>query len=442
MTSSRPTGRPTARSSPCPSGAESSTRSERCSTRTRAGVRQLACACRPTAISSRSSTIPRRDSERGILTVVDRAGKKTVLTDEWARPGPILWSPTGDEVFFSRWGGRERRGVDLSGRTRSAAWIPGLDDVSRDGLFLDAGMLSENYRGVILRARSGRARRSATSPGSGAPSPPTSPATGRQLLLYEESREPDRPEQEVYHDVSARDGRLGRRDAGGGPRAGALARRGSGRSSSSGSPDTHLALLPTGAGEPKRLPGGGRLSVPASELLPGREADPVQRRRQGGRAALVRPGRGGRSAEADRPRPDRAGDARFAGRAQRRRQAARRWASSSTRRTGAERRADRRGALPADVPDPVELRRQDALRSGVPTEPTLTLYRLDLATGRRERWKSWRLRTGRGSCATARALRGVGSRVTPDGRYYAYTYLHRPEPARPHGGRAELVEVI
>ncbi len=93
---------------------------------------------------------PQRDSERGILSVVDRTGHKRVLTGEPARLEPILWSPTGDEVFFSRWPTGERRGARLSGGTRSAPWIPGLDDVSRDGLFLDSGMLSENYRGQIV----------------------------------------------------------------------------------------------------------------------------------------------------------------------------------------------------------------------------------------------------------------------------------------------------
>jgi hypothetical protein len=88
---------------------------------------------------------------------VDRAGDKRILTGEFARLGPILWGPTGEEVFFSRWGGGETRGVDLSGRTRSASWIPGLDDVSREGRFLDSGKLLENFRRVILGVLPGAA---------------------------------------------------------------------------------------------------------------------------------------------------------------------------------------------------------------------------------------------------------------------------------------------
>ena len=52
---------------------------------------------------------PRRDSGRGIVTVIDRSGRRRALTAEWAKARPLLWSPTGQEIFFSRWGGRTVR---------------------------------------------------------------------------------------------------------------------------------------------------------------------------------------------------------------------------------------------------------------------------------------------------------------------------------------------
>src|SRR6266542_5706239 len=44
---------------------------------------------------------PQGDDERGAVCVVDRAGRKKNLTGEWHRLISTLWSPTGEEVFFS-----------------------------------------------------------------------------------------------------------------------------------------------------------------------------------------------------------------------------------------------------------------------------------------------------------------------------------------------------
>src|SRR6478672_8964268 len=42
---------------------------------------------------------PQRDQQRGIVCVVDRAGKKRGLTGEWRQLFTTLWSPTGKEIF-------------------------------------------------------------------------------------------------------------------------------------------------------------------------------------------------------------------------------------------------------------------------------------------------------------------------------------------------------
>ena len=221
---------------------------------------------------------PSRDSERGILSVVDRAGRKRVLTNEWAKAGPILWSPAGDEVFFTRWGSNERRGARLSGGTRSAAWVPGLDDVSRAGLFLDTGMLSENYRGII-RARVPDAREERNLSWLGRSVAADLSTDGNHLLLYEEGSNPERQEEVFTTYLRPTDGSDATRLGEG--RALALSPDLQWALVARAAPETHLVLLPLGEGEPQRLPGGGLLYRRAS-LFPRRAADPVQRRRQEG----------------------------------------------------------------------------------------------------------------------------------------------------------------
>ena len=53
----------------------------------------------------------------------------------------------------------------------------------------------------------------------------------------------------------------------------------------------------------------------------------------------------------------------------------------------------------------------------------LTLYRLDLATGRREEWKKLAPPDLTGFLGYGPSVRGLGVSLTPDGRFYAYTYL-------------------
>ena len=56
-------------------------------------------------------------------------------------------------------------------------------------------------------------------------------------------------------------------------------------------------------------------------------------------------------------------------------------------------------------------------------EPNLTLYRLDLATGRRDRWMELAPRDRTGLVRYGPRIRGPGLSITPDGRFYAYTYF-------------------
>ena len=56
-------------------------------------------------------------------------------------------------------------------------------------------------------------------------------------------------------------------------------------------------------------------------------------------------------------------------------------------------------------------------------EPPLTVYRLDVASGRRELWKRFAPPDLTGFLRYGPRIRGVGYAVTPDGRAYAYTYF-------------------
>ena len=79
---------------------------------------------------------------RGWVSVVDLAGKKTVLTGEWSGEEGLAWSPAGDEVWFtaSKSGGHEPLyAVTLSGRQRVVLQMTValmLHDISPDGRVL------------------------------------------------------------------------------------------------------------------------------------------------------------------------------------------------------------------------------------------------------------------------------------------------------------------
>ncbi len=358
---------------------------------------------------------PRRDSTRGILTVVDRAGKTRVLTSEWARLRPILWSPTGEEVFFSRWGGRETRGARLSGGTRDAPWILGLDDVSREGRFLDTGSALESLLRVVLAHVPG-------APGERNLSWLVSSTSadlshdGQQLLLFENRADPDRADAEALTTF------LRKTDGSDAKRLGegrALALSPDGKWAIVRHPiDVRLVLLPTGAGEPRPLPGGDFLRIRVATFFPdGQRILFVGEDKSGSLRSYIQDIEGGP------PKP--VGDEGL-------------WAilvSPDGRRiagntpdgvhwiypTDGEGRPQRiAGILPEDTPIQWSADGKTIYLRGAEERP-LTLYTVDLATGRRERWKELAPPdpTGFQGYAT-----GPGTvRVTPDGRYYAYTYL-------------------
>jgi Tol biopolymer transport system component len=104
--------------------------------------------------------------DRGAVVVVDRRGKKTVLSDGWSSAEGLAWSPDGREVWFTA----ARTGADcalqavsLSGKERLLAAAPGrlvLQDVAPDGRVL---LARNNLRaGMMVRPPGETAERDLT----------------------------------------------------------------------------------------------------------------------------------------------------------------------------------------------------------------------------------------------------------------------------------------
>jgi eukaryotic-like serine/threonine-protein kinase len=96
---------------------------------------------------------PSQDDDQGVVSLVDLAGHKRVLSPGWESEEGLAWSPDGSEVWFSATrAGLERRiyAVDLAGRQRLAYQALGgvtLQDIAPDGRVLLTR--DENRAGMI-----------------------------------------------------------------------------------------------------------------------------------------------------------------------------------------------------------------------------------------------------------------------------------------------------
>jgi Tol biopolymer transport system component len=362
---------------------------------------------------------PALDSTWGILTVVDRAGRKKVLTREWARLGSLLWSPTGKEVFFSRWGSNEVRGASLDGRTRSTPWVLGLDDVSREGLFLDTGMYRENYRSVVRALVPGSSEERNLSWLAGSTVADIS-KDGKTLLLYEEGSNANRPDVEVFTTfLRPTDGsdavRLGE------GRALALSPDGKWALVARPSPRPHLVLLPTGLGQAQALPRGGeQIHVyRVATFFPDGRRILFNAHGDGGSRGLL-----SYIQDLDGGPPKRfdpglmvvvSPDGReLAG-----------WGEKAVAIFPADGNGPSRPIKAAGGDETYIQWSADgnAIFARDFDNQQLTIYRLDLKTGRRELWKELGPPDRTGFLFFGPAVLGTGTSITPDGRYYAYTYL-------------------
>ncbi len=101
------------------------------------------------------------DDDRGVVSVVDMAGKRKVLSTGWESEEGLAWSPNGSEVWFSATeAGLQRRiyAVDLDGHLRPAFRAPGgvtLQDISSDGRVL---LTRDEQRAGIMAMANGATR--------------------------------------------------------------------------------------------------------------------------------------------------------------------------------------------------------------------------------------------------------------------------------------------
>ncbi len=354
---------------------------------------------------------PHRDSRQGIVCVVDRSGHKRNLTEEWSAVDSTLWSPDGKEVFFGGnlvGRGREFKGVTLSGKVRSASWLPALDDVSRDGRFL--GGVFANKRADIFALTPGNSKERNLS-WLGFSEAADLSVDGRKLLFFEPSKEGSRHFVTFLRNTDGSD----------------PAMLGEGKPLAL-SPDEkwalvvqtdtapHLVLLPTGAGATRALPGGDVVQYHWASFFPD------------GRRILFAAEEKGRTARSYIQ--DIAGGAPmpFADEGLR---------AELVSPDGREIAGSTEEGLPLIFPvegggrarsiDGVEPGESLVQWSGDgkalfvrgSSEPPLVLYRVDLATGKRERWKEFSPADSAGFLEFGSGPKGV--RVTPDGRFYAYT---------------------
>ncbi len=102
---------------------------------------------------------PLVSDDRGSVAVVDKAGRRTVLSSDWGSVEGLAWSKDGDEVLFTAakvGADSALYAVDLSGRRRLVEKAPGrlvLHDVSRDGtLLLERNSHRMEIRGLVPNA--------------------------------------------------------------------------------------------------------------------------------------------------------------------------------------------------------------------------------------------------------------------------------------------------
>ncbi len=361
---------------------------------------------------------PTRDSTRGVVCLVDKQGRKSVLTPEFSGTQLLLWSPAGNEIFFSTNNEPGKistsctfRRVSLAGRVRAAPWIPGVNDVSREGLFLDTWG-ARILRREILALVPGVSQERNLSWLGDSTATDLSP-DGRQLLFYEYNSPVTVDFATYLRKTDGSDPKLL-----GAGKALALSPDGKWALVVLTSPEPHLALLPTGVGERRPLPGGGIVQYHWAFFFPdGRRILIVAEEKGKAPRSYIQEIAGGP------PRPF--GDEGI--RATLVSPDGREIAGSTSeglhliyRADGEGRARSIQGAEPGDFLVQWSADGKSILVRGSEDRP-LTLYRIDLASGHRERWKELAPPDLAGFLEYHTGP--TAARVTPDGRFYAYTFF-------------------
>lgn len=195
---------------------------------------------------------PKIGNSDGAVAIVDLSGHKTTLAAGWKSVKGLAWSPSGEEVWFSGSTTRTENlhGVTLSGKQRVVFQTPGgaaIKDVARDGRVLLARMSPRST--IIYRAHGANDGRLSWFDWSTAAD---LSADGSTLLFYEWGEGVGGIPTVYLRKTGGGDAvRLGQ----GKPLA--LSPDGKWVLALKAGPPSELILLPTGAGELKRLPNSG-----------------------------------------------------------------------------------------------------------------------------------------------------------------------------------------
>jgi eukaryotic-like serine/threonine-protein kinase len=197
-------------------------------------------------------------SWRTAVSLIDRAGKRTVLSPRWASRPEVSWSPATEEILFAASRGDEYglRGVTLTGRERVVARTLGdfaLHDVDPRGRLLLDRRLTRNS---VFALPPGESRERDLSWLDSTVATDLS-TDGRQLLLLEYGESAVKDVMYLRKTDGSPAVRLGEENA--------LSLSPDGRwvlaLPSQRSQSDHLVLTPTGAGERRELRDGSRLGL-------------------------------------------------------------------------------------------------------------------------------------------------------------------------------------
>ena len=208
---------------------------------------------------------PTVGDDGGTVMVVDRSGKKMTIGGQYSTVQGLAWSPRGDEIWFTAadvGANRAIHAVTPGGRHRLMARLMGnatIQDVARDGRVLITH--DTNRQGIMgLAAGETKERELAWLDFS---SPRDLSADG-SVLLFDESGEGGGKGYSVY--IRKTDGSPATRLGEGG--ASALSPDGKWALAAVGvSTNPQIVVYPTGVGEPKRLPADG-LKVEMADWMP------------------------------------------------------------------------------------------------------------------------------------------------------------------------------
>jgi dipeptidyl aminopeptidase/acylaminoacyl peptidase len=362
-----------------------------------------------------------REGQGAEACVIDRTGRKRRLAGPWMHMAGLSWNRTGDEILVTGNPTGSHHllyAVDLSGKLRTMYRWPGggrIWDVSREGrVLLDQGQARSHIAVLISGSEKERPLswfdRSVAGDLSN---------DGRKLLFYEYGEATQGVFNTYLRPTEGSDPvRLGE------GKALALSPDEKWGLAMQSSPTPHLVLLPTGAGESRDLPPGGKFTYHWAAWFPDNtrivfaaeeEGHPPRSYIQDVSGGPPRPfGENGMRATVVSP------DGKQIA-----------LSSSVDGETylcpvddGGVASSCRPipGMEPGDFPVQWSADGGSLFVRGAEEQP-LTLYLVNLKTGRRDRWKELSPAESAGLLEYGSGPKGV--RVTPDGRSYAYTYWTR-----------------